>query len=498
MQRVFFAVLLLAPLAGCDGGTPSSQADSADTEDRTPLGKADAKGTCEGHCGTKSKGNCWCDDWCEYFGDCCADKVLVCDCPQYEDCDPYDSDCDTPPECMPPPPTAPVIDFGLGARHSCAVLADGTVRCWGANHRGQLGLGHEDAIGDDETPIAAAAIDLGRPAVQVESGSRFGAFSCALLDDGAVKCWGAGSRGALGLGHENDIGDDEDLSALAAVALPSAATSISVGESHACALLDDGGVVCWGYNQYGQLGYGHRHDIGDDELVSAVGPVDLGGPAVSIAAGDIHTCAALADATVRCWGANSWGQSGLGHEEQVGDDEVPASVDPVPIPPAVAVYAGARRSCAVLESGDAMCWGWNTFGQLGLGHTLVVGDNELPEDTIELDDAVASMAMGWAHTCALLVNGSLRCWGTDSFGELGLGYSPAIGDDETPLAIDPIELGGEVAAYGSGEHHVCALIGDSVHCWGWGDDGRLGYADTRSIGDDEPVLSVGPVEVATP
>jgi alpha-tubulin suppressor-like RCC1 family protein len=106
---------------------------------------------------------------------------------------------------------------------------------------------------------------------------------------------------------------------------------ITAGANHTCVLLDRGAVRCWGENKNGQLGYGHTHDIGDKQLPASAGDVPLGGRAVQISAGGLHTCAVLDTGRLRCWGDNEWGQLGYGHKRNIGDDETPASAGDVPV-----------------------------------------------------------------------------------------------------------------------------------------------------------------------
>jgi alpha-tubulin suppressor-like RCC1 family protein len=187
-----------------------------------------------------------------------------------------------------------VTAVGAG-EHTCATLDDAQLRCWGANEDGELGLG-------DQTPhlrpTAAVNLGPGRTAREIAVGFH---FTCARLDDGAVKCWGLNREGQLGLGDTT-----ARPSPTLAVALGRPALEIAAGFAFACARLDDGTVKCWGDNASGQLGVGDA-----DGHPSAGKPVDLGRPAVEIAAGLIHMCARLDDGTVKCWGDNDGRQLGI-------------------------------------------------------------------------------------------------------------------------------------------------------------------------------------------
>ena len=391
--------------------------------------------------------------------------------------------------------------------HTCAVLDDGSVRCWGYGANGRLGYGHGYTVGDDETPGTVAPVDLGvgRTAKAVSAG---GHHTCAVLDDGSVRCWGHGNNGRLGYGNTNDIGDDETPGTVGPVDLGvgHTANAVSAGEHHTCALLDDGSVRCWGYANSGRLGYGNANDIGDDETPGTVGPVDLGAgrTAKAIAAGNDHTCAILDDDTVRCWGGGTFGRLGYGNTNDIGDDETPDSAGPVDFDNTPLVAAGAANTCAVLDDASARCWGAGSSGQLGLGYatTTAIGNDETPGSAGPIDVGTGrtakSITPGGTHVCSVLDDDSVRCWGNGNNGRLGYGNTNKIGDDETPGTVGPVDLGvGRTAKdVSAGTHHTCAILDDDrVRCWGHGNNGRLGYGDTNDIGDDEVPGAVAPVDL---
>jgi cysteine-rich repeat protein len=281
---------------------------------------------------------------------------------------------------------APLDSFALGGRHGCARLDDSKIRCWGGNAYGQLGLANTVPIGDDEPPAFAMMMFLGADANQVATGD---SHTCAITKDGYVRCWGRGSRGQLGYGNNMNIGDGEppanagDIQVVPA-SLPAntPVTALALGREHSCALFQSGDVVCWGFNDAGQLATGNNQDWGDQagETPSALEPIDLGGPAVALAAGNDHTCALLDDGSVRCWGENERGQLGLGHTDDVGIGDTPAQAGPLALGgSAAAIVAGGEHSCALLEDHSVVCWGYNMDGRLGYGHIQQIGDNEDPE-----------------------------------------------------------------------------------------------------------------------
>ena len=339
-----------------------------------------------------------------------------------------------------------------GNYHSCAVLDDGSVRCWGYGTSGQLGYGATVTIGDDETPGAAGPVDLG-PGRTARAISAGGVHTCAVLDDASVRCWGYGEDGRLGTGNTRTIGDDETPGSIAPVDLGPGRTAraVSAGAGHTCAVLDDGSVRCWGYGANGRLGHGSPDSVGDDETPGSIAPVDLGPgrTATAITTGEAHSCAILDDASVRCWGYAGQGQLGYGSQQTIGDNESPATVGPVDLGPAgaVAISAGDVHTCAVLAGGEVRCWGYARFGLLGNGSANDVGDDELPASVAAVDLGRAATAISAAslHNCARLDNGDVRCWGYGAGGRLGNCSDAIVGDDESPGSLAPVQLDGSDA-----------------------------------------------------
>jgi alpha-tubulin suppressor-like RCC1 family protein len=411
-----------------------------------------------------------------------------------------------------------------GGFHTCALLDNGTVRCWGFGFKGELGYANTNTIGNDETPASVGPVYLGpgRIARAITAGSF---HSCALLDNATVRCWGAGANGRLGYASTNDIGDNETPGSVGPIDLGPldlgpgrTAKAITAGADHTCALLDNNTVRCWGAGANGRLGYSNTNDIGDNETPGSVGPVDLGPgrTAKAITAGGLHTCALLDNNAVRCWGYGGEGRLGYSNTNDIGDNETPGSVGPVDLGPAKpgqertarAISAGYDHTCAVLDNVTVRCWGFGASGRLGYVNTNDIGDDETPGSVGPVDlgtgrTAKAITAGGYpaagGQTCALLDNASVRCWGSGGNGRLGYGNTDDIGDDETPGSVGPVDLGpGRTAlAITAGGLHTCAMLDNgTVRCWGANNDGQLGYGNTNDIGDNpgETPGSVGPVQ----
>jgi alpha-tubulin suppressor-like RCC1 family protein len=215
----------------------------------------------------------------------------------------------------------------VGQYFTCALMDSNNVRCWGIGTEGQLGYANVNTVGDNETPSSVGDVNVGGLVQQVAAGKT---HTCALLTTGAVRCWGTGAAGQLGYGNTTVIGDNEAPAAAGDVNVGGIVTQIAAGYDHTCALLNTGAVRCWGLNTSGQLGYGNMTNIGDTETPASAGDVPVGGVVRQISAGESHTCASMADGGgLRCWGGNDSGRLGYGNTIIIGDNETPASAGDV-------------------------------------------------------------------------------------------------------------------------------------------------------------------------
>jgi alpha-tubulin suppressor-like RCC1 family protein len=389
---------------------------------------------------------------------------------------------------------------------TCALLSGGAVKCWGYNGAGQLGLGDATPRGDEAGQMGSdlPAVDLGggQKAIAVSVGI---SHACALLSGGALKCWGSNAAGELGLGDTVNRGDqlDEMGDALPAVDLGAGRTAVAVslGWEHTCAVLDDGAIKCWGSGAHGALGLGDSDNRGDQpgEMGDALPPVDLGAGkrAVAVSTSNQHTCALLEGGTVKCWGQNEFGELGLGDTEDRGDqpgemgDALPA-VDLGAGRTAHAVSAGiTETTCAVLDGGSVKCWGHNAIGSLGLSDGEDRGDqpgemgDALPAVDLGAGRIATAVSTGDSGVCALLGDGHIKCWGWNTLGQLGLGDKDSRGilPGQMGDALPTVDLGtGRTATDAA---YTCGLLDDgSVKCWGFNLVGQLGLGDHASRGDN--------------
>ena len=291
-----------------------------------------------------------------------------------------------------------------GSAHSCALLATGRVACWGDTYHGQIGDGTPPGTSTDRlTPVEVPAI------TNAISISADGGHSCVLRDDDEVDCWGA----------YQDLGPIGDQATPTSIGQFTDATMISTGLNHLCALLRTGRISCWGDNTYGQLGDGTNTKRSSPVQVSTITD------ARAITAGGGYTCALLSSGQVDCWGYNN-GFLGDGTRD---DRWTPVAVSG--ITNAVTVEGRYAHSCAVLATGQAACWGQNVLGRLGDGTTV----DPLTPVRVNTTANFTAISTGYFHTCGTLTTGQVTCWGDNQYGGLGDG---TLTNSLTPVLVASI------------------------------------------------------------
>lgn len=343
-----------------------------------------------------------------------------------------------------------------GRLHTCATTEWGTAKCWGRNDVGQLGVG-EDGPAESLVPLDVWISSIGTGIVQVAAGDE---FSCGVTGTSGIACWGDNFYGELGTGDARSNPFPYPV-----FGLDSGMTLVTAGEKHACAITSAGAMKCWGLNNFGQLGNGTNANS-----FTPVGVEGLTSDVIEVSAGTSHTCAVLRHGELKCWGANSGGQLGDG---TTTDRWVPTDV--VGITGGVlSVSAGIFHTCAVTTSHGVKCWGYNGDGQLGNGRKVM---REPPVDVTSLTSGVISVSTGWSHSCALLEDGGVRCWGKNSSGQLGDGSTS---DSLVPVPV--IDLPEEAIALTAGAEVTCAVTKhDLVKCWGFN------IANGADHNTDEPI-----------
>jgi len=389
-----------------------------------------------------------------------------------------------------------IFSDGPVASHTCIVTTDGGVKCWGNNRYGQLGDG---TTTNRNTPVDVLVSPGGAPisgVVQVSTGAN---HTCVVTTGGGVQCWGYNYYGQLGDG--TPFADTFPFSCqvfctritpVDVIGLTSGVVQVSTGEEHTCAVLESGGVKCWGYNIRGQLGDGgipfnfytpNKINTPVDVLVS-LGGAPISG-VVQVSASDSYTCAVLENGGAKCWGSNGgYGRLGDGSIYQTRT----TPVDVFGLTSGVAqVSAGQQHACAMLESGGVKCWGRGLDGELGNGtysQAIPTPVNVLVSPGGAPISGVAQISAGNSHTCAVLESGGLKCWGFNAYGQLGDG-DPMRGRT-TP--VDVFGLTSGVAQVSGGIFFTCAMTTDGgVKCWG---DNRYGQ-----LGDGTTIRRFTPVDV---
>ena len=413
---------------------------------------------------------------------------------------------------------AGVAMVAAGGDHTCALLTTGGIECWGANHYGELGDG---TTTDRGMPVAVSGLSSGVAAIAAGSN-----HTCALLATGGVKCWGYNRYGQLGNGTVTGV-DQANPTPMDVSGLASGVIAITAGGSHTCALLDTGGVKCWGWNRRGQIGDGQDCSMSQCRRLVPADVSGLASGVVAIDAGIYHSCAVLSSGAVKCWGQNDDSQLGaVTGSPCVNEQLAPLACAPTPVDvPGLsdvsAVAAGERHTCALLSAGGVQCWGNNGSGQVGDGGVCGTTCGG-PVDVSGLP-ATGAIDAGNQHTCSITLDQSIvYCWGENGLGQIGNGDSPT--DAPSPVEVcaepscapvcipeEPCGPLRDVAALSLGRNHSCAVVEtERLRCWGDNALGQLGDSQTCGTTCDTPntvqavkatptpTATVAPTATATP
>ena len=441
---------------GTDPGCPPDEKEPATTICRESV---DPGGTCDPPERCPGDSNECPPDIVEAEGEPCNDG---------EDCT-YDDTCDGMGACVGTNGLAGATYLSAAGQgtHTCTVLSSGAeASCWGSGSFYQLGNGTAES---SSSPVSVEGLPLYDEVtlqqidevLQISSG---GYHTCALLHSGRIFCWGRNDFGQLGIGSVVESREPQEV--LLAGSYPDW-DFVSAGYYHTCAIHRYGGLYCWGANDRGQLGDGTTDGRLEPTVVTG-----LSSRATRVSTGHSHTCAVLDDGGVRCWGDDASGQIG---NDTVTEGHTAVPMDVVGLPAeALAVSLGFLHTCALLAGGEVMCWGENGRGQLGngtgTGGSTPVAVTLTAAASTKASPSASNLSSGENHSCVLLVDGRVDCWGAGDSGQLGNGA----GDDQ-PLPVDVTGLPAGVTAVSCGLAHSCALFETgTVHCWGDNDAGQLG------------------------
>jgi alpha-tubulin suppressor-like RCC1 family protein len=366
-----------------------------------------------------------------------------------------------------------------GFDHTCAIVSNDQVYCWGSNSAGRLGNNGSFAY-NSFVPVAVDTTGVlnGKTILSMSAGW---AHTCAIASDNQAYCWGYNGMDQLG---DNSITDRYIPTAVDTSGVLAGKTilSISAGYYHTCAIASDNQAYCWGANWSGQLG---NNSTTRFFLVPV--PVDTTGALngktiLSIATGESHTCAIASDNQVYCWGIN-------GSAGQLGNNSTTNSLVPVPVDTSgvlngktiLSIATGASHTCAIASDNQVYCWGWNGDGQLG-DNSITNSPVPVAVDTTGAlnGKTILSLSAGYSHTCALDVGGAVYCWGYNHYGQLG---DNSTTDRHIPTPVDTTGAlnGKTILSLSTSESHTCAIASDNqAYCWGRNDEGQLGDNTTTN------------------
>lgn len=377
-----------------------------------------------------------------------------------------------------------VIDPGIsysqvsaGKNHTCGITVSGRLKCWGQNDNSELGT---ESTGDKSTP---SIVDQGTLYSQVSSGSN---HSCGITIGGLLRCWGlngvvSSSRtpmevetgkkyltvqvgknftcaidefnkiSCLGMNTVGQLGNStkQDSNNFVAVDIDNNYLHLSIARegTSACAITDEGVLNCWGQSESTSsifpLAFDPQFSIEVTEYLA-------------VSTMEKNTCAITKENKLKCWGNNEFGQVGIGRKD-ISKILHPETVDSGSLYREISV--GGRHSCGITILNELKCWGFNFFGQLGVGDNL---DRDFPVKVG--NETYSKVTTGSDHTCAVTTSGGLRCWGRNDFGQVGNGSNVNI---NSPATVDPV---GAYSVVSAGSLHTCAVLrSGTLKCWGKND-----------------------------
>lgn len=363
-----------------------------------------------------------------------------------------------------------ISEFVAGGYNSCVIDEQGALYCWGSNNARELG-NPDFSRWASGSPVAVAGMDSGVLSVAAGNG-----FVCALKQDGGIYCWGWDYYEMFSGDTDNATREAPEL--IGHIEDPK---EIYANGGHACVLSYSGEAMCWGLGEAGQLGNGENFNQKYPVTVSKLSNI------ISMSLGDFHTCAITGvtetePSSLWCWGESSNGKLGIDPSTIVSGN-VPNQVTSLG-GIALAVAAGKEHTCAIIQDGEmssVQCWGYNEEGQLGIGNTT---SQNFPVDVPDSTGAV-KISAGESFTSIVLNTGEVKSWGGNSEGQLGNGF---FFRRQLPIHLD--KMSESIADIVSGENHSCALTrSGGVYCWGRNSYGQLGNGTTQYSAD--PVQVIG-------
>ncbi len=345
---------------------------------------------------------------------------------------------------------------GVVAGHQCGIRTGGSIYCWGQGAVGELGISPRH---DNNQPIQALDPTL-YSAVSASAG-----HTCGLTTVGGVRCWGNNATGQLG----NNTTTQSDLPVFVS-GLGNGVSAVSAGTNHTCAITTSNALLCWGGAAGGQLGEGTT----SGNKTSPQSVTGLSSGVTQVSAGGIMTCAVVSGG-VKCWGLRLAGQLGDGGTDGA---KIATPIDVAGVTSGVTeVATGGNNWACAIQTGGVKCWGDNAFGEMGnglAGAAGTAGPQLTPTYVAGLGASsnVIHLALTRFHGCALITGGTVKCWGTNSAGQMGQGSTnstPSTTAVAVPITtVDAISAGGLTGT-------TCAhLTNLTIKCWGGNGEGMIG------------------------
>jgi len=362
--------------------------------------------------------------------------------------------------------------YGQAQDHTCVILSDQTVSCWGENLSGQLGIGNN---AKQHSPVSVPGLTN---IAEISLGS---AHTCAINTTGSVWCWGFNVWGQLGINNTFDQNSPVLVEALSNI------VEISLGEYHTCARNTTGAIFCWGHNKQGELGIGTTDT--QENLPQFVNfPTSSSTNFTQIAVGGFHACAINEQRYCFCWGWNGHGQVGL--DPANNPQNIDKQTTPVLLQGREMFYKevslGYKHSCIIDVDDDLFCWGQNQYYEIG----RFVDENADNDNDIKvyalwfIKEKISKISLGDEQTCAINNTGHVFCWGQNNYiNTLPLQSLNFSRTDYSPISIQELS---DITDISLGDLHTCATnLTGSVFCWGKNDRGQLGIG-SFSVSENVP------------
>ena len=406
---------------------------------------------------------------------------------------------------------------------TCFLSSTHQMKCFGSATSGRLGYGTSNNRGDDANEMGdyLPFINVDENVISFRGGAYFHCVHLSTLD---VKCWGSGGSSHLGYGDGNNRGDaaNEMGSYLPTVQVGSSflIVEVSSGRDHTLVQSDMGKLKSWGYGNSGRLGSedeinrgGSPNQMGDYLSFISLG---TGRTAIMILTGMAHSCVLLDDLSMKCWGQGSSGQCGQETVSDVGDlpNEMGNYLPPINFPSGVVIEkfgTGWQNNGIITPNGVLYMWGHNFYGQLGLGPSATkIGDNlnemgnYLQSTNVGSGRSVVQVQGGSQHSCVILDNFNVKCFGRINYGQIGYGDNEMRGNDANEMGdyLPYVNLGSGLTAQSLhlGQWHSCVVLNDnSFKCFGRNEEGQLGIGNTDNQGNESNEMGdyLGPINLGT-